>query len=181
GIRVGNASNQELVKELANPVIWWRRTAQRLLVDRRAVDVTADLVRLFQESPSPQGRVHALWTLEGIGKLDPESIRKALADPVPGVRENGIKLAELHLSRTPELEKDLLKMASESDSRVRSQLLLTLGFVKSPAAQSIRERLLFENLDDKWFQVAALSASSDDAPRLFDKAVAMGGPETKGR
>ena len=38
-----------------------------------------------------------------------------------------------------------------------------------------------DNLEDKWFQVAALSASSDDAPRLFDKAVAMGGSETKGR
>ena len=62
-------SNQELVKMLENPIIWWRRTAQRLLVDRRAVDVTADLVRLFQQSSSPQARVHALWTLEGIGKL----------------------------------------------------------------------------------------------------------------
>ena len=38
------------------------------------------LVRLFEQSPSPQGRVHALWTLEGIGKLEPEAIRKALAD-----------------------------------------------------------------------------------------------------
>jgi putative membrane-bound dehydrogenase-like protein len=177
-IRLGGASNQELVKELANPVIWWRRNAQRLLMDRNAVDVTADLVRLFQESPSPQGRVHALWTLEGLGKLDAESIRKALADPVPGVRENGIKLAELHL---PALEKDLLAMAADADSRVRYQLLLTLGFVNSPASQSIRERLLFDNLEDKWFQIAALSASSDDAPRLFDKAVAMGGPETKGK
>jgi len=177
-IGLGSASNQELVKELANPVIWWRRTAQRLLLDRKAVDVTADLVRLFEQSQSPQGRVHALWTLEGLGKLDPELIRKALADPVPGVRENGIKLAELHL---PDLGKDLLKMAADNDSRVRYQLLLTLGFLKSPASQSIRERLLFDNLEDKWFQVAALSASSDDAPRLFDKAVAMAGPETKGR
>jgi putative membrane-bound dehydrogenase-like protein len=178
GIHLGSASNQELVAELANPVIWWRRTAQRLLVDRKAVDVTADLIRLFEQSQSPQGRVHALWTLEGLGKLDAESIRKALADPVPGVRENGIKLAELHL---PELEKDLLKMGAETDSRVRYQLLLTLGFLKSPASQSIRERLLFDNLEDKWFQVAALSASSDDAPRLFEKAVAVGPNETKGK
>src|SRR5260370_997834 len=81
----------------------------------------------------------------------------------------------------PDSTQDLLKMVAETDSRVRYQLLLTLGFVKSPASQSLRERLLFDNLDDKWFQVAALSASSDDAPRLFDKAVAMGGPETKGR
>ena len=180
-IRLGGASNQELVRELANPVIWWRRTAQRLLVDRKAVDAAPDLVRLFEQTQSPQGRVHALWTLEGLGKLDADSIKKALSDPVPGVRENGIKLAELHLSQSPELEKDLLKMAAEADSRVRYQLLLTLGFLKSPASQSVRERLLFDNLEDKWFQIAALSASSDEAPRLFDKAVGMGPNETKGK
>ena len=180
-IHLGAASDLELVKELANPVIWWRRTAQRLLLDRKAVQAAPDVARLFAESPSPQGRVHALWTLEGLGKLEPELIRKALTDTEPGVRQNGIVLAELHLPQAPDLEKDLLKMTAESDSMVRYQLLLTLGFLKSPAAQSARERLLFENLEDKWFQIAALSAGSDDAPRLFDKAATLGGAETNGK
>ncbi len=180
-IRLGAAPDAELVKELANPVIWWRRTAQRLLVDRKAVQVAPDVARLFAQSQSPQGRVHALWTLEALGKLEPELIRKALKDAEPGVRQNGIVLAELHLAQTPDLEKDLLKLTAEPDSMVRYQLLLTLGFLKSTAAQSARERLLFDNLEDKWFQVAALSAGSDDAPRLFEKAASLGGAETKGK
>ena len=181
GIHLGSATDRELVKELANPVIWWRRTAQRLLVDRKAVGAAPDLERLFRDSPSPQGRVHALWTLEGLAKLDPEVIRRALADPAPGVRENGIELAELHLAQSPDLEKDLAGMAMESDPRVRYQVLLTLGFSKAPAARQVREKLLFDNLEDKWFQVAALSASSDDAPALFDRAASLGGQKTEGR
>ena len=181
GIHLGAASDQELVKELANPVIWWRRTAQRLLVDRKAVGVAPDLVRLFGETQAPQGRVHALWTLEGLGKLDADLIRKALTDPVAGVRENGIVLAELHLGQTPDLEKDLLRMTDEPDSRARYQLLLTLGFLKAPAAQAVREKLLFANVEDKWFQIAALSAGSDEAPRLFDRAAGLGLQKTEGR
>lgn len=180
-MRLGSASDRELVAQLANPLIWWRRTAQRLLVDRKAVGVAPDLVKLFGETPSPQGRTHALWTLEGLGKLDAETIRKALADPVAGVRENGVLLAELHLPQTPDLEKDLLKLVDERDSRARYQLLLTLGFLKAPAAQAAREKLLFDNVEDKWFQIAALSASSEDAARLFDRAAGLGWPTSEGR
>ena len=181
GIKLGSASNQELVKELANPVVWWRRTAQRLLVDRKAVAAVPDIARLFAETSSAQGRVHALWTLEGLGKLDPALVRKALADSVPGVRENAIQLAEMHLRQAPDLERDLVAMGGEPDSRVRYQLVLTLGYLHSQAAQALREKLLFANLEDKWFQVAALSAGSDDAPRLFAKAAASGGEKTNGR
>jgi hypothetical protein len=49
-VRLGAASNAELAKELENPNIWWRRTAQRLLVDRRAVDVAPELARMAVES-----------------------------------------------------------------------------------------------------------------------------------
>jgi len=181
GIRLGSASNIELVKELANPMAWWRRTAQRLLVDRRAVGMAPEITRLFWETPSPEGRVHALWTLEALQKLDSTLIRKALTDEKPGARENGIRLAELHLAQTPDLEQNLLAMTRDADSRVRYQLLLTLGFLKSNEAQAAREKLLFDNLEDKWFQVAALSARSDDAPRIFAKAVAAGAAETNGR
>ena len=180
-IRLGSASNQDLAKELVNPVAWWRRTAQRLLVDRKAVDVVPDLERLFEQTTLPQGRVQILWTLEGLGKLDAGLVRKALADSTPGVRENGIRLAELHLRQSPELERDLLALGADPDSRVRYQLLLTLGFFSSADTRALREKLLFDNLEDKWFQVAALSANSDDAPRLFAKATSEGSAKTDGR
>jgi putative membrane-bound dehydrogenase-like protein len=181
GIKLGSASDQELVKQLANPVIWWRRTAQRLLIDRHATQAAPELVKLFHETGSPQGRVHALWTLEGLGKLDADLIAKALADSEAGVRENAIVLAEEHLNKTPELQDSVIKLAADAAPRVRYQAMLTLGNIKTLAAQSARDSLLFGNTEDKWLQIAALSADSNDGIRLFDKAVALGGAESKGR
>src|SRR5579872_2132114 len=180
-VHLGNSSDADLVKQLENPVIWWRRTAQRLLVDRHAVEAAPAIADLFNRSNSPQGRVHALWTLEGLGKLDNALIEKALNDSEAGVRENAIILAEARLKTTPGLSKKLLKMTEDPSARVRYQLLLTLGNLKTPASQEARDRILFRDVDDKWLQIAALSADSADAPRLFDKAVAMGGSPSPGR
>jgi putative membrane-bound dehydrogenase-like protein len=180
-IHLGSASDEELVKQLENPVIWWRRTAQRLLMDRKAVQAAPAIVDLFNQTTSPQGRVHALWTLEGLGRLDSSLIEKALSDAEPGVRENAIILAEPRLKTTPALVKKLLAMTDDASAPVRFQLVLTLGNVTTPASQQARDRILFHDVDDKWTQLAALSADSADAPRLFDKAVALGGPPSPGR
>ena len=179
-IKLGSASSAELVRELANPIIWWRRTAQRLLVDRKAVDAVSYLVRMVHQSPSPVGRLHALWTLEGLGKLQPAEIEVGLADREPGVRENAIILAELRLSHTPALVQKLVAMAKDSDAKVRFQLLCTLGSLNSPSARAARDELLSRDVEDKWFQIAALSSSSDEALRLYQKAAASQ-QETPGR
>jgi putative membrane-bound dehydrogenase-like protein len=180
-IKLGTASNSVLVSELANPGIWWRRTAQRLLVDRNAVDAAPELVRMVHESPSAVGRLHALWTLDGLGELKAAEIEKALRDPEPGVRENAIVLAEPRLTSSPVLVQQLIGMAKDADAMVRFQLLCTLGSLNSPAARVARDELLSRDAEDKWFQIAALSASSGEASRIYEKAVASGNSETPGR
>ncbi len=179
-IKLGSASNAELVEALGNPLIWWRRTAQRLLVDRKATDAAPALVRMVHENPSAVGRVHALWTLDGLGKLDVAEIQAGLADQTAGVRENAIILAEPHLKTAPPLAHALIAMAKDPDAKVRFQLLCTLGAVNSAEARAARDELLARDVEDRWFQIAALSASSVEAPRLYAKAVA-GEQETPGR
>lgn len=166
-IRLGEASDEELVKLLASPNTWWRRTAQRLLVDRQRASAVAPLTRLFATSESAVARLHALWTLEGIGKLETRLVEKALEDPEAGVRENAILLTEPRLSSSPALVQKLLDMERDPDRRVRFQLLCTLGGISSEASRSVQDRLLAQSIEDPWMQVAALSASSGRAPGLF--------------
>jgi putative membrane-bound dehydrogenase-like protein len=163
----GNFSDQELVKKLADPNIWWRRNAQRLLLDRKMETIPLQLLELAKNESQPEGRVHALWTLEGLGKTTPKLIMGALLDQEAGVRKNAIQLAELHLPEYPELESALLQMVSDKDPKVKFQLICTLGFLKSKAASMAREKLLFENLDDEWMQVAALSAPFEENRTLM--------------
>ena len=181
-MRLGQAPDTELVQQLSSRNIWWRRTAQRLLVEGNHVDTVPSLVRLFEESPSPLGRVHALWTLDGLGKLDPSLVARALDDPVPGVRENAIRLAEPFLAKAPELARKLTQMAGDPDPKVRFQLLCTLGFLDSAEATAAQNKLLVDGVEDPWMQVAALSASPGRVLPYFELAVSrLADSETKAR
>jgi putative membrane-bound dehydrogenase-like protein len=181
-IRLGQASDAELVQKLASPNIWWRRTVQRLLVERHHTDAVPFLIRLLEEGTSPLGRVHALWTLEGLGKLDPKLVAKALDDPVAGVRENAIRAAEPYLAKAPELARKLTHMAGDTDAKVRFQLLCTLGFIDSSDAAAAQNKLLAEGVEDPWMQVAALTAPPHRALPYFELAVSrFADSETKGR
>lgn len=182
-IRLDESSAEDLVRTLAHPNIWWRRHAQRLLVDRHPAAAVLPLAQRATASNGPaEGRVHALWTLQGMHRLTATVIERALLDPSPGVRENAIRLAELHVSRIPTIAASLLKLVNDPDLKVRFQLLLTLGAVDTPEAAAGRSRLLFEHADDDWMQLAGLSASGLDPGALFREAVAqLGDRETPGR
>src|SRR5262249_48104124 len=183
--RLGSASDDELVAALARDNVWWRRTAQRLLVERQRTAAVPALARLFAESPKPLGRLHALWTLEGLGRLDDGLVLRALRDPEPGVRENALRLAEPRLAASPALVTAALALVKDESPKVRYQLLCTLGGVDSPASRAAQEEILRRDLEDEWVQVAALSASPERAAAYLKSALAAGsgltGVESPGR
>jgi len=166
--RLGAASDADLVRALEHSNLWWRRTAQRLLVDRQPRQAIGPLRTMAIQSASPLARVHALWTLEGLGALDDASLATAMQDAVPGVRENAITLAEPRLRSSRALASRLVAMVDEPDPRVRFVVLGALGSLATPDAAAARRALLFAHLDDLWMQRAALSAGSAEAPTLVD-------------
>ena len=68
--RMQSATPAQLVGYLSHPNGWWRDTAQRTLVLRQDASVVPALTELAKTGSSLVGRFHALWTLEGLGKLD---------------------------------------------------------------------------------------------------------------
>lgn len=162
---------------IAHPNIWWRRHAQRLLVARQPAATALPLAQAATSGPAV-GRVHALWTLQGMRRLTATVIERALLDPTPGVRENAIQLAELHVRLVPTLAGSLLRLASDPDPKVRFQLLLTLGAINTPEAAAARERMLLDNVEDDWTQIAALSAAKVDVWTVFRDARARGVRDT---
>lgn len=174
----------DLVEKLADKNSWWRRNAQRLLLDRRHA-TAIPLLRSMAAGNNPKGRLHALWTLEGLGALHPDDLLRALRDTEAGVAENAVKLAEPRLTQFPELLPALTALANHPNEKVRFQTLLTLGEIgsadaksadaKSADAQSAdalkaRETILFKDLQDPWVQTAALT-SADGNHMLFDQTL----------
>jgi putative membrane-bound dehydrogenase-like protein len=160
GLSFGAESPKEWVKHLSSTNNWWRNHAQRLLVTAQNQEVISDLEMMAQNESSPEGRLHALWTLDGLNGLSTDLIMNALDDKEAGVRENAIKLAEMHLNESNEMVPALLQLKEDPNARVRFQLLCTLGYIDTPEAAKVIEDLLFRDLSDEWVQIAALSASS---------------------
>ena len=169
-VNLGDLSTKELVEQLKHPNAWYRRTSQRLLIDRGGDEAVTSLRLMVRDSTSGMGRLHALWTLEGLGRLDTQLIDMALQAPEGGLRENAILLAERRLAQSLSLQKRLIMMTDDPDARVRFQLLCTLGNISSSAARIARDTLLMRDISDRWMQIAALSSSSEDALRLFSLA-----------
>ena len=168
-LNLADAAVDELVDRLASENIWWRRNAQRILVSRNRRDAVAPLSKMAASSTSALGRLHALWTLNGLGALTTSQITLALDDPHPRVRENAIRLTELALPENPELGQNLLAMTKDTDVQVRYQLLNTLGFL--PGSDAAKLRVLEQNIESEWFQTAALLALDVSAHDLMQTAM----------
>lgn len=164
-------TNNNLIKRLSDKNIWWRKTAQWLLIDRKATDLVPALENIINNSNSPEGKLHALWTLDGLNKLSPQIVLKCLNDQTPFIRENAIKIAELHFINELAVINQLLQMKDDPDPRVRFQLTCTIGELKSPEAEKLIENILFKNIDDPWMQIAALSSSTHNKEKLFQTAI----------
>lgn len=156
-LSLSEATNNELVSYLESPNSWWRRTAQRLLVDRQAIGTTPDLTRLVHSGNSPEGRLHALWALEGLGQISEDILIPALDDEHPGIRENALILAEKEMLNNANIQSAIYAMHAESHPRVRFQLLCTLGFLDTQKSKAIRQQLIAADLDNEWMQLASLS------------------------
>lgn len=145
----------ELVKLLASPHAWVRIHAQRLLVETGAASVVPSVASLLTGSDSPQGRVHALWTLEGLGALKREHVAAALEDSDPRVVESAIRLSE-----SGEFQDRLMAIATGEPNRAAFLAVLALG----EASVEIREQagigaLASGGVDDPWMRKAVLTSA----------------------
>lgn len=114
------AGGPELVAFLGHANGWVRDTAQRLLVEKKDAAVAPALADLVKKG-SPLAKIHALWTLEGLGAVTPDVVSAALKDSNPKVRAAAVRVAD----RSAVAE--LAKMVSDPSVDVQ----IALGFALS--------------------------------------------------
>ena len=157
--QLSTASTDQLCAALAHPVGWWRDTAQRLLVERQDRSAVADLHERLQTATSALARLHALWTLQGLGGLDARLVSLALADRNPRVREHALRLAESSAQTGALLGERLHALVDDRDAGVRFQLALSLGELADDAGWPALVRLAERDFADPWISLAALSSA----------------------
>ncbi|MCB0850818.1 MAG: dehydrogenase, partial [Bacteroidetes bacterium] len=83
-------SISELTEALGDKNQWARMTAQRLLVEKNDPEAISQLETLVENDNNPFAQLHALWTLEGMGKLSDEVLMSALKAKNPDLQIQAI-------------------------------------------------------------------------------------------
>ena len=93
------------------------------------------------DSTDPRPRLHALWTLDGLGALDDKLILRALKATDPQVRIAGLRLAELRVDAKSAAKAPLAVAMRgalrDADPRVAIQAMLSVRRAGLPDAQKV--------------------------------------------
>ena len=168
-----------LVAHLSHPNGWWRDTAQQLLVQRADPKSEPLLVKLAKDLKADwRSRLHALWTLDGMGAMRTDLALLALRDAKAELRAAGLRLAESGLAKGDQkLIKAVLALAGDGNWQVRVQAAATLGALPDAARTQPMIALLSVHGDDPVLVDAALSGlKGNELPVLTALAAARAAP-----
>jgi mono/diheme cytochrome c family protein len=150
----------KLLAYLDHPNGWWRDNAQQLLIVRNDKSVIPALKQVATgqpaagiKKPGHLARIHALWTLEGMGSMDKATLFRALADADPQVRKTAVWISEMYINQNDaEVIAKVGALQKDPSADVRIQLSLSLRTSPAPAAQAIVKQLLAANPDNELMQ-----------------------------
>ena len=150
-----------LLAKLDHPNGWWRDRAQQLLVESRNAALAPRLREMVKAAKTvgARGRLHALWTLEGLEQVDLATLEAATEDPSPEVRAAGLRLIDGQLRGTQREQAMLLLMrrAGFLSGPEQLQLLFTLTTAATPQADTVLRVLLMNGASSTLRQDAAIS------------------------
>lgn len=150
-------SNTDLVKLLIHPNGWHRDMAQRVLSTREADQETIDLLhKVVSMKDQTLGSIHALWTLEAMGKLTAAPVAAAIKSGDKKLAVSALWVASVlphpeHLK----LEGDLIAL-KPADKEAAVYLARALGPIATSAA-FVRLNDLVNTSKDKFVTAAAFS------------------------
>lgn len=155
-----NEPAAKLVTYLSHPNGWWRDNAQMLIIVRNDRSVIPALKQIalgeqasLKEKPGHITRIHALWTLEGLGAMDTSILFRALADAEPQIRKAAVWISEMYIKKD---DKNVIarlgSMKDDASADVRFQIYLSLRTHKTGQARGIVKSLLAANTRNQLIQ-----------------------------
>ena len=170
-ISLADAKPGKLLATLDHPNMFWRMTAQRLLVENSPKG--KGLLRRLRERASapgesgPLGAIHALWTLHGIGELDRATQQAALLQADPDLKRNAVETLGIG-AEDMQLFFDTALIA-DKDPRVRRAAFTKMAtFPASDLVNAVLPRLYADaaNRDDEWLAAALKAAAGNQGTDL---------------
>ncbi|SDM61065.1 PVC-type heme-binding CxxCH protein [Kriegella aquimaris] len=159
--------DETLLAALQSDNMFWRTTAQRLIVEEKKVALIPELIVLAENDNKTDknglnaGALHALWTLDGLGALNGSNdnanaavtkalssnsyaVKRAAISLLPGTMEGSAHLAESGLLTDADPKIRLAAILKAAELPESSELYTEMEKVSNDAS----------NVDDKWLKSA---------------------------
>ena len=169
-VKLSKQEPDRLIEQLGSSNLFWRMTAQRLLVERANTDVLPKLYSLIKDTQLDEfgynyAAVHALWTIDGLVNVSKDDLAKAnitgaLRHPSPGVRKAAIQI----LSSAGWNEEIVIQNGLLNDSDPNTRLAAVVAVADLPPSQQIGKYLhelsIQESIkNDEWLSKAVYVAA----------------------
>jgi putative membrane-bound dehydrogenase-like protein len=157
---------KSLIAGLESDNMFWRTTAQRLIVESGDKQVMPALYKLINDKKVDElginpAAIHALWALHGLGAFDGINSEAfsvatgALTHPSAGVRKAALQV----LPNNSASLAAILKAGLLNDSNLNTRLAAVLRISELPISPSLVSELqaaekLSQNSEDKWLSTA---------------------------
>ncbi|MEX1228604.1 MAG: PVC-type heme-binding CxxCH protein [Planctomycetaceae bacterium] len=169
------ATTKELVDSLVSSNGWTRDTASRLLYERQDQSAV-ELLRmriLFSKPCAPRMWVHALYSLESLGALEPSDLIPAFDQPLsPWITVHALKLADKHVANSPALREAMLQLVDTDDILVANQLAYSLGAFHTPARDDALAQLAKKYAGEPMIALAIQSSLVQGSGDVFQALIA---------
>jgi putative heme-binding domain-containing protein len=170
GLNLDGATPDAIVAALGHDNMFWRLTAQRMLVERADTDVVSGLVALLDDQELDEignspGALHGLATLDGLGVFDGPSVEGnrildiALGHAAPAVRRRALAIGP----RVGLPTEDYVAHLADGEPHVRLAALLALSDgtsgddAGSDLARLVRDS---EAMEDRWIPTGIIAAAA---------------------
>jgi mono/diheme cytochrome c family protein len=129
---------EQLIPYLNHSNRWWRLEAQKLMILSGDKKLIPALTEVAKNESNPLAQIHALWTLEGLGRLDKTLLMRLFNSKHSDVRITAIRISEQLVSAGDKsITQKWLSLAIDTDIEVAQQVVLSAYFVESDNHKAI--------------------------------------------
>lgn len=169
--KMSRMPSDQLIDYLSHPNGWHRDIAQRILVERKDTNILPQLSTIVQNHENSLGRLHALWTLEGLETSSPAIYLEALTDSDPHIQNTAIRILHAFAQTRPEvisqLESYLIRIWPTAPPEVKLHIALVSDHFSLQNALPILGDLLNNFPEEPLTRDIVMSALSNREYAMF--------------
>ena len=153
------ASGPALISFLSHPDGFYRDMAQRLLIERQDKSLIPELKKIVKKNMSTLGRLHAMWTLEGMQAADAAFLISFISEENSLIKNNALRLlGQKPNTPTAALDEKLISIAQRAKPTEAYQLALSVHLASPKSQQKILGILLSQHIHSGLLRDAVMSS-----------------------